>query len=93
MIYKSNKTNSGGASSAECYKGIVKKMCVLALVGVSVAVDNIAGGHYVRSATILFFLGNEGLSILENVGLMGMKYPEFIKKALEVIKEKSEEDE
>ena len=93
IFHKSNKTNTGGASSVECYKGIVKKMCILALVGVSVAVDNITGSHYVRSATIFFFLGNEGLSILENVGLMGMKYPGFIKKALEVIKEKSDEDE
>ena len=93
VFHKSNKTNTGGASSTECYKGIVKKMCILALVGVSVAIDNMTGNHYIRSATIFFFLGNEGLSILENVGLMGMKYPGFIKKALEVIKEKSDEDE
>ncbi len=87
VFHKSDKTDSGGASSKECYKGIVKKMCILALVGVSVSVDNLAGSNYIRSATIFFFLGNEGLSIIENIGLMGMKYPAFIKKALEVIKE------
>ena len=93
VFHKSNKTNTGGASSKECYKGIIKKMCILALVGVSVSVDNIVGSNYIRSATILFFLGNEGLSILENIGLMGMKYPAFIKKALEVIKETGDNDE
>ncbi len=93
IFHKSDKTNTGGASSKECYKGIVKKMCVLALVGVGVSVDNITGSNYVRSATIFFFLGNEGLSILENIGLMGVKYPSFIKKALEVIKETGDNDE
>ena len=87
VFRKSDKTENGGASSRECYKGVVKKMCILALVGVSVSVDNLTGSNYIRSATIFFFLGNEGLSIVENIGLMGMKYPAFIKKALEVIKE------
>lgn len=93
VFRKSDKTENGGASSRECYKGIVKKMCILALVGVSVSVDSLAGSNYIRSATIFFFLGNEGLSILENIGLMGMKYPAFIKKALEVIKETGDNDE
>ena len=93
VFHKSNKTKNGSASSRECYKGIVKKRCILALVGVSVAIDTLTNANYVRSATIFFFLGNEGLSIIENIGLMGMKYPPFIKRALEVIREKSDEDE
>ena len=93
VFRKSDKTENGGASSRECYKGIVKKMCILALVGVSVSVDSLTGSNYIRSATIFFFLGNEGLSIIENIGLMGMKYPAFIKKALEVIKETGDKDE
>ena len=93
VFHKSGKTKNGAASSKECYKGIVKKMCMLALVGISVAIDGISGTHYVRSATIFFFLGNEGLSILENVGLMGLNYPAFIKKALEVVKERGDMDE
>ena len=93
IFHKSDKTKNGGASSKECYKGIIKKMCILALVGLSVSIDSISRTSYVRSATIFFFLGNEGLSILENVGLMGMKYPKFIKKALEVIMEKGEKNE
>lgn len=93
IFHKSDKTENGSASSRECYKGIIKKMCIIALVGVSVAVDSLSGTAYVRSATIFFFLGNEGLSILENIGLMGLKYPLFIKKALAVIKERNDENE
>ncbi len=93
VFHRSNKTKNGSASSKECYKGIVKKMCMLSLVGVSVAVDAIANITYVRDATILFFIGNEGLSIIENIALMGIKYPMCIIKALEVIKEKERDDE
>ena len=92
VFHKSDKTENGSASSKECYKGIVKKMCMLALVGVSVAIDGISGTAYVRSATIFFFIGNEGLSIIENIGLMGLKYPSFIKKALEIMKEKGDNE-
>lgn len=93
IFHKSDKTENGSASSRECFKGIIKKMCIIALVGVSVAVDSLSGTAYVRSATIFFFLGNEGLSILENIGLMGLKYPSFIKRALEIIKERNDDNE
>ena len=72
------------------YKGIVKKTCILILIALSVRVDEISGTHYVRSATIFFFLGNEGLSVIENLALMGVPYPEFVKKALEAVKEKGD---
>ena len=90
VFHKSQKTKNGGASSSVGYKGIVKKMCILILIALSVRVDEISGTHYVRSATIFFFLGNEGLSVIENLALMGVPYPEFIKKALEAVKEKGD---
>jgi toxin secretion/phage lysis holin len=90
FFHKSTKTQSGGASSKEGFKGILKKICILLLVGLAHELDYIMGIDYTRALAILFFLGNEGLSILENMGLMGVKYPEFIKKALEVIKDKGD---
>ena len=51
------------------------------------------GGSYVRTAIILFFIGNEGLSIVENGGLMGIPYPAFLKNALEAIKDKGDKGE
>ena len=90
VFHKSQKTKNGGASSSVGYKGIVKKTCILILIALSVRVDEISGTHYVRSATIFFFLGNEGLSVIENLALMGVPYPEFVKKALEAVKEKGD---
>ena len=85
VFHKSQKTKSGGASSQVGYKGIVKKVCMLLLVALAVRVDEISGTNYIRNATIFFFLGNEGLSIIENLALMGIKYPDFLKKALEAL--------
>ena len=93
FFHKSTKTISGGASSKEGFKGIVRKMCILLLVGLAHELDNIMGIDYTRALAILFFIGNEGLSILENMGLMGVPYPKFIKNALEVIKDNGDSGE
>lgn len=88
VFHKSSKTKNGGASSAVGFKGIVKKICIFLLVALAVRVDSLTGTNYVRNATIFFFIANEGLSVIENIGLMGVKYPTFLKKALEALKDK-----
>ena len=88
VFHKSRKTKNGCASSEVGYKGIVKKVSMLFLVALAVRVDKISGTGYIRNATIFFFLGNEGLSVLENLGLMGIKYPSFFEKALEALRDK-----
>ena len=93
IFHKSTKTENGGASSKEGFKGIVRKLCILMLIGIAHCLDQVMGVSYMRMLAIFFFIGNEGISILENMGLMGVPYPEFIKKALEVIKEKGESGE
>lgn len=90
VFHKSNKTPNGGASSKEGFKGIVKKLCMISLVGLAHELDVIMGADYIRSITIMFFLANEGLSILENMGLMGVKYNKFLVKALEALKDRAD---
>ena len=55
--------------------------------------DNAMGADYVRTAVILFFIGNEGISLFENAGLMGVPYPQFIKKALQALRDKGDNGE
>ncbi len=93
VFHKSTKTENGGASSAVGFKGIVKKLCILMMVGLAYEIDIIIGVEYIRSLAILFFIGNEGLSVLENMGLMGVPYPEFMHKALEAMKDKGDKGE
>lgn len=86
--HKSSKSSSGTLNSVAGFKGILKKCAILALVWIGVLLDNATGANYIRTAVVLFFIGNEGISLLENLGLMGVPYPEFLKKALEALHEK-----
>lgn len=88
VFKKSPKSKGGALESRAGLKGLVKKCGILALVLIGVWLDQLLGAAYVRVAVCLFFIANEGLSILENLGLMGVPYPAFIKNVLEAIKEK-----
>ncbi|MCK9247067.1 MAG: phage holin family protein [Anaerolineaceae bacterium] len=48
---------------------------------------------FCRTAIVLFFCGNEGLSIVENLGIMGLPLPGFVKTKFEQLKAKGNPDE
>lgn len=55
-------------SSSTGFKGILKKMLILLMVGLSVTLQNVLPIDVpLREITVLFFIANEGISILENV--------------------------
>jgi len=72
-------------SSAVGFKGIAKKVLILLLVGMSNILDIhvIKSGSAARSAVTMFYLSNEGLSILENSAHLGLPVPEALKEILE----------
>lgn len=45
----------------------------------------------VRSAVCMFYIANEGLSILENAGTLGLPLPEALRGALEKLHNKGNE--
>lgn len=68
-------------------KGIMKKVGYLIIVAVSVQLDLIVGDTgAIRNLVIYFFVANEGISILENWGSMGLPLPQKILDVLEQIK-------
>lgn len=73
-------------SSEVGFKGIAKKVLVMALVAVGHILDVhvLGGGAVCRSAVIGFYLANEGISILENAAELGLPLP---KKILAVLKQ------
>ena len=79
-------------SSETGFKGIAKKVFIMALVAVGHILDvNVLGGGAVcRSAVIGFYLANEGISILENAGNIGLPLP---KKLIEVLKQLKDKEE
>lgn len=85
---RSSKSATGALDSKAGFKGILKKCAILLLVWIGVLLDQALGSAYVRTAVILFFIGNEGLSLLENIGLMGVPYPAFLQRMLEALHDK-----
>ncbi len=85
---RSRKTESGALDSKAGYIGLLKKGMILLVVWLGVLLDNALGETYIRMAIMLFFVGNEGLSLLENLGLMGVLFPAFLERALEALREK-----
>lgn len=66
------------------FEGLMKKATIFLMVILAAQLDRITGNTagVFRTATAFFFISNEGLSILENVGEMGVKLPTFIAGAL-----------
>jgi len=71
-------------SSSVGLRGIIKKVLIFLLVGVAHIVDAhlIGNGGIARTAVIVFFLSNEGLSILENACRAGLDVPPKLKEIL-----------
>lgn len=82
----------GTLSSKVGFKGIMKKVTILFVVAVAHFLDRIFGtGDTIRDASIFFYLGNELLSFIENVGRIGIPLPPQLKNAVAVLKGKNEE--
>lgn len=85
---KSTHTAGGKFSSRVSFWGLTRKMLVLLILIVAVELDKFAGLPDVfRTGVAGYYIANEGLSILENVDLMGVKAPP-LKKALEQMQKK-----
>lgn len=71
-------------------RGLLKKVGVLMVVMLAVIVDRVTGETgMVRNLVIYYFVANEGLSIIENLGQTGVPIPSSIKKALKALKKES----
>lgn len=88
--HKSSKSSSGTLNSVAGFKGILKKCMILLLVWIGVLLDQALGSAYARTAVVLFFVGNEGISLLENLGLMGVPFPAFLRRALEALRDQGD---
>ncbi|HHV09271.1 MAG TPA: phage holin family protein [Clostridiales bacterium] len=91
VFKKSTKTANGAMESKAGFKGLCKKGMILLYVLVAAQVDKFTGTEIVRNAVVIGFAANEALSILENGGLMGIRYPEILKNAIDLLINKPKE--
>lgn len=79
-------------SSENGFRGICKKVFIFLLVMVAHIIDAqvIRDGSVVRTATIFFYLSNEGISILENAAVVGLPIPGKLREVLAQLRDDSE---
>lgn len=75
----------GQLSSEVGFKGLVKKCMILVVLIIGVMLDRMLGnGTWVfRTLVCYFYIANEGISLLENVGNIGIPIPNKMRQALE----------
>ena len=81
-----------GLSSQVGFKGLLKKIVIFMIVAVGTLIDRIipATNAAVRTAVCMYYIANEGLSILENAAEMGLPLPSALKKVLGQIRREDE---
>lgn len=78
-------------SSAVGFKGILKKLLILLMVGLTVALERIMPASLpLREMTVLFFIANEGFSVLENTAGF-IPLPQKIKAVLRQLQSESDD--
>ena len=81
-------------SSRICVKGLIKKFGYLIVVSLASILDRILGVEdTIRNLTIYSFIFSEMISIIENWGLMGIKFPKIIESSLKVLQDKNDTQE
>ena len=90
IFQASTKSENGALESRAGLKGLLRKAAMLCAVLMAYYLDQVAGTDFVRDAACLAFVCNEGLSIIENFGLMGVPIPDAITNAIDVLKGKKD---
>lgn len=73
---------SKDVDSRKAFKGLFKKTAMILMVIVANQMGKVTeSGDFMRNAMILFLIGMEGISFIENLGQLGIKVPKFIKDA------------
>lgn len=92
VFHASSKSKTGTLESHAGWKGLCKKGVSLMVVLVACRLDLILGSSFIRDAVVIAFIANEVISITENAGLMGVPIPTVVKRAIETLKSKAEEE-
>lgn len=71
-------------SSEVGFRGICRKVLIFLLVGIANILDVhvIGTGSVLRTEIIFFYISNEGVSLLENAGHLGLPIPKKLKDIL-----------
>lgn len=93
VFHKSRKSKNGALESNAGWKGLCRKFMTLLVVCICYRIDVVIGSSLLRNTAIIGYIANETISIIENAGIMGVKIPERLTKAIDVLNNKANEGE
>lgn len=93
ILMRSNKSESGGLSSTSMFHGGVKKVFILLMVALGTVLDSIISPEdvFIRIMIVSYYIANESLSIIENIGACGVPLPKALYRILDSLKSKGDE--
>ena len=70
------------------FEGGIKKIFILLLVALATVLDTIISPNdtYIRIMVVSYYIANESLSILENIGVCGIPLPQFLYSVLDSLR-------
>ncbi|MBQ7794427.1 MAG: phage holin family protein [Clostridia bacterium] len=86
-VFKASpKTESGALESRAGFKGLCRKGIILLMVLIAHRLDVSLGVSFIRDGVIIAYTLNEVISVIENVGLMGLPIPSAVTKAIDMLR-------
>lgn len=80
-------------SSSRGFEGLKKKFTIIIILILAVLLDRLIGQGWVfRTLVIYFYIGMEGISILENATILGVPFPDKIKDLLVQLRDGNKKD-
>ncbi|MBN6887032.1 toxin secretion/phage lysis holin [Cytobacillus horneckiae] len=82
-------------SSKTAFKGLMKKGAMFSLIIVATQMDIVFGneGQFIRYAILMFLIGTEGISLIENLGRLDVKIPKFLSDKFIQLKDEHDDSE
>ena len=90
-VFKASpKSETGALESWAGLRGLFRKGGVLLVVLIAARLDIMLNTNFVRDACVIAFVVNEVISIVENLGLMGVPIPKPVINAISILRQRTE---
>lgn len=90
VFHASPKSAGGALESKAAFKGLIRKVGIVVIVIAFHQLDRLTGKTFFRDGAAWAFFVEEFLSVIENLGLMGLPMPKFVIKAVEWLRNKGD---
>lgn len=88
VFHSSPKSKNGALESRAAFKGLIRKCGIIVIVIAFHQADRITGKSFLRDGAAFAFCIEEIISLIENLGAMGVPMPAFVTKAIEWLRGK-----